>query len=87
VDIGPENRQLIDAGATRIKRSENRKEKTMKGKVKMKSILGAATLAYAPLVMAREKAGYPTEKVMAFVVDKDAASLPPVYRPEGLSTC
>jgi hypothetical protein len=55
----------------------------MTGKVKMKSMLGAATLAYAPLIMASEKAGYPTEKVMAFVVGKlDAASLPSVYRPK-----
>jgi hypothetical protein len=33
--------------------------------------------------MANEKAGYPTEKVMAFVVDKlDLASLPSVFRPK-----
>jgi len=55
----------------------------MTGKVKTNAILGAATLAYAPLLMASEKTGYPTQKVMAFVVDKlDAASLPSAYRPK-----
>ncbi len=49
--------------------------------MKNKILLVLIPLAYAPLVMARNKAAYPSENVATFVVDKlDITSLPSPFR-------
>jgi len=54
----------------------------MIGRKKVELILAATMLAYLPVAAAREEAGYPTEKVGAFVVNNlDVTSLPSVFRP------
>jgi len=53
----------------------------MKRKIEVTLAIGA--LACASVVMARETAAYPKEKVAAFVVEKlDVTSLPSAYRPK-----
>src|SRR5258708_10182125 len=52
---------------------------TMKNKI----LLGLIPLSCAPLVMSSNKAGYPSENVATFVVDKlDLTSLPSAFRPK-----
>lgn len=51
--------------------------------MKNKVLLAFVALSFAPLVMARNKAAYPSENVATFVVDKlDVTSLPPAFRPK-----
>jgi hypothetical protein len=48
-----------------------------------KLVLALAALSYAPLAVAGNEAGYPKEKVAAFVVEKmDLTSLPSAFRPK-----
>jgi hypothetical protein len=52
-------------------------------KMKTKTLLAVAALAYAPLGVAGNKAAYPTERVAAFVAEKlDLTSLPSTFRPK-----
>jgi hypothetical protein len=52
-------------------------------KMKTKTLLAVAALAYAPLGLATNKAAYPTERVAAFVAENlDLTSLPPTFRPK-----
>src|ERR1700752_1035241 len=52
-------------------------------KMKTKTLLAVAALAYAPLGVAGNKAAYPTERVAAFVAEKlDLTSLPSAFRPK-----
>ena len=52
-------------------------------KMKTKTLLAVAALAYAPLGLAGNKAAYPTERVAAFVAEKlDLTSLPSTFRPK-----
>ena len=51
--------------------------------MKNKILLVLIPLSCAPLVMARNKAAYPSENVATFVVDKlDLTSLPSAFRPK-----
>jgi hypothetical protein len=51
--------------------------------MKNKVLLAFVALFCTPLVMARNKAAYPSENVARFVVDKlDVASLPSAFRPK-----
>jgi hypothetical protein len=52
-------------------------------KMKTKVLLAVVALSYSSLVVARNEAVYPKEKVAAFVVEKlDLTSLPSVFRPK-----
>lgn len=58
-------------------------QKSKSNKMKTTVLLAMVTLSYAPLGMAGDKATYPTEKVVSFVVEKlDLTSLPSAYRPK-----
>jgi hypothetical protein len=49
----------------------------------MKVLYGAIVLAFAPLVIAGNRAAYPTEKIAAFVFEKvDVTTLPSAIRPK-----
>jgi hypothetical protein len=51
--------------------------------MRTKVLLAVVTLSYSPLVVAGNEAGYPQEKVAAFVVEKlDLTSLPSEFRPK-----
>ena len=51
--------------------------------MKTKVLLAVVAMSYSPLVVARNEAAYPKEKVAAFVVEKlDLTSLPSAFRPK-----
>lgn len=51
--------------------------------MKTKVLLAIVALSYSPVVVARNEAAYPKEKVAAFVVEKlDLSSLPSAFRPK-----
>jgi hypothetical protein len=51
--------------------------------MRTKVLLAVVALSYSPLVVARNEAAYPKEKVAAFVVEKlDLTSLPSEFRPK-----
>ena len=51
--------------------------------MKTKVLLAVVALSYSPVLVARNEAAYPKEKVAAFVVEKlDLSSLPSAFRPK-----